>query len=74
MVVCSVCGNECKQSEGQRGRPSQYCSKNCREVENYYLAFEKRLRECKLWPGSVHNWRSRLFYLANEQKATYELK
>lgn len=69
MHVCSVCGSEVVQANGKKGgRPREYCSKSCREMENYWLAFEKIYRDKDMKQGSISNWKNRMFSIMNEKR------
>lgn len=69
MCKCRICGALYEnRPKGSRGRPKEYCSKSCRDLENYFLAFEKTLWEVsgRLTNEARSKWINRIMTLRNE--------
>ena len=67
-MKCLTCGQEIIQPT--RGRKKEYCSKECRDIENFWHAFEGRFDSRPIEAEKLKLWKSRLFNLANCKEAT----
>lgn len=64
--TCITCGNEIEQVQGKKGgRPKDYCTRECREIENFWIVFEKKISEKDLTKEKKMQWRSRLMQVGN---------
>ncbi|QKF73284.1 hypothetical protein AFAEC_1121 [Aliarcobacter faecis] len=71
-LICPLCFS--KIEENKKGRPKQYCSLECQEIEKFFSAFENRLLK-KIQNNGFENksqnrLKSRLFSLANNLKCS----
>ncbi len=62
--TCPVCGQHL--SEQERGRPKQYCSKECRDLNNYMIATRNALMKVNFRPKKKSEMIGEIFRMANE--------